>query len=170
MRTAKWTLIGLVVLVVAGFLHWSLPSRDVVRILGTEVQRRTEGTGPEEQLRVRDVRYIKAVTPDGAPRVYRNEDTGWGWPPYFKFDSANLGAIADDAVSGEEDPRWMVVRHYGWRIPMISAFPNALSIRPAPGPDAVLIPWTSIVVVVLLLTGVGVVWLRVRRWWARRRA
>ncbi|MFP4127079.1 MAG: DUF1523 family protein [Alphaproteobacteria bacterium] len=169
MRTAKWTLIGLVLLAVAGFLHWSLPSRDVVRILGTEVQRRTDGTGAEEQLRVRDVRYIKAVTPDGDPRVYRNEDTDWGWPPYFKFNSANLGTMADDATSSEADPRWMVVRHYGWRIPMLSAFPNALSLRPAPGPDVLLIPWTSIVVIVVLLTGTGYVWLRLRRWWHRRR-
>ena len=170
MRIAKWTLIGLVVLAVGGFLHWSLPSRDVVRILGTEVQRRTEGSGPEGQVRVTDVRYIKAVSPDGDPRVYRNEDTGWGWPPFFKFDSANLAAEADNATSSEDDPRWMVVRHYGWRIPMISAFPNALSIRPAPGPDPLLVPWTSLVVVVLLVTGVGFVWLRVRRWWARRRS
>jgi hypothetical protein len=169
MRTAKWTLITLLVLAVAGFLHWSLPGRDVVRILGTEVQRRTEGSGPEGQVRVTDVRFIKAVSPDGDPRVYRNEDTGWGWPPYFKFNSANLAAVADDAVSSEDDPRWMVVRHYGWRIPMISAFPNALSIRAATGPDQLLIPWTAIVVVVLLVGGVGYVWLRVRRWLARRR-
>ncbi|NBB71185.1 MAG: DUF1523 family protein [Alphaproteobacteria bacterium] len=170
MRTAKWTLITLVVLAVAGFLHWSLPGRDVVRILGTEVQRRTEGSGPEGQVRVTDVRFIKAVSPDGDPRVYRNEDTGWGWPPYFKFNSANLAAVADDARSAEDDPRWMVVRHYGWRIQMISAFPNALSIRPATGPDQLLIPWTAIVVVVLLVGGVGYLWLRVRRWLARRRA
>ena len=170
MRTAKWIVIAVLVLAVGGFLHWSLPGRDVVRILGTEVQRRTEGSGPEGQARVTDVRYIKAVTADGAPRVYRNEDTGWGWPPYFKFDSANLAAEADNAVSDEADPRWMVVRHYGWRIPMISAFPNALSVRPAPGPDATLVPWTSLVVLVLLLGGVGYGWLRVRRWRARRRA
>jgi hypothetical protein len=170
MRTAKWTLITLVVLAVAGFLHWSLPGRDVVRILGTEIQRRTESPAAEGQQQVTDVRYIQAVTPDGDPRVYRNEDTGWGWPPYFKFDSANLTARADNAKSDEGEPRWMIVRHYGWRIPMISAFPNALSVRPAPGPDPMLIPWTGIVVVVLLLSGVGFVWLRVRRWLARRRA
>jgi len=170
MRYALWTLVAVLVLAVGGFLHWSLPSRDIVRILGTEVQRRTEGSGPEGQVRVTDVRYVKAVAPDGAPRVYRNEDTGWGWPPFFKFDSANLAARADNAVSSEADPNWMIVRHYGWRIPLISAFPNALSIRPAAGPDQTLVPWTAIVVVVLLLSVVGFAWLRVRRWLSRRRA
>jgi hypothetical protein len=33
-----------------------------------------------------------------------------------------------------------------------------------------LIPWTAIVVVVLLVAAAGYVWLRVRRWRARRRA
>ena len=31
----------------------------------------------------------------------------------------------------DADPRWMIVKHYGWRIPIFSAFPNVLSIEPA---------------------------------------
>lgn len=153
MRYVLWTFLALLVLFIGGFLSWTLPSRDVVRILGTEIARRnvevTNDRG-EPTTVSRDVRYIKAVTPDGETRVYRNEDTGW-WPPYFKFDSADLAARADDAVSTSANPRWSVVTHYGWRFSFLSKFPNAISIRPATGPDERLIPWFNIVVVVLLL-------------------
>ncbi len=101
--------------------------------------------------RTRDVRFIYSKTPEGDDRVYRNEDTGWGWPPYFKFDTADLAAQATDLVSTAEDPEWVVVRHYGWRIPIFSMYPNALSIRPATGPDEELFPWFNVVLVTLLV-------------------
>lgn len=153
MRYVLWTFVALLVVAIGGFLSWTLPSHDVVRILGTEIARRnvevTNERG-EQVTRSRDVRYIKAVTSDGEPRVYRNEDTGW-WPPYFKFDSADLAARADDAISTAADPRWYVVTSYGWRFAFLSKFPNALSISPATGPDERVIPWFNIVVVVVLL-------------------
>ena len=49
-----------------------------------------------------DVRFIAAVRPNGKPFVYRNEDTGWIWPPYFKYDSSNLQAKATDLRSTAE--------------------------------------------------------------------
>jgi hypothetical protein len=154
MTYLKWIVGAVVVLAIGLGLYWTLPSRDVVRILGTEIARRsveTENAQGETVSRTQDVRYIKAVTPDGEPRVYRNEDTGWGWPPYFKFDSANLAAEADNLTSSEADPRWVVVTHYGWRIPLLSKFPNATSLKPADGPDPTLIPWFNIAVVVVLI-------------------
>lgn len=139
--------------VVAGFLHYNLPQRDVVRIVGTDVVRQdvqaTDAQG-KSVTRSRDVRFIYAKTPDGAARVYRNEDTGWGWPPYFKFDTADLAAKASDLVSTADRPEWVVVRHYGWRIPMFSMYPNAVSIRPATGPHEEMFPWFNLVVVTLL--------------------
>ena len=85
----------LLFLAVALFLHYSLPSRDIVRIVGTDVVR-TDVEGRDAQGNTitvsRDVRFINAKWPDGRDRVYRNEDTGWGWPPYFKFDTADLAA------------------------------------------------------------------------------
>ncbi len=164
MRYVKWTLIAVVVAVVGGFLHWSLPSRDIVRVVGTEVRRtNVESTAGPEVAVTRDVRFISAVTPNGRPRVYRNEDTGFGWPPFFKFDSANLAARAQDAVSTEADPRWMIVTHYGWRMPLFSAFPNAVAVRPADAPDQTLIPWFNIVVLSVL----AVAMFMVRRWLLR---
>jgi hypothetical protein len=163
MRKVIWSVFVILLLGLGLFLHWTLPSRDVVRILGTDVARQnvavTNERG-EEVTRSRDIRYVNAVTPEGRPRVYRNEDTGWGWPPYFKFDTANLAAEAQNAVSSADNPRWMVVKHYGWRIPIFSSFPNILSIEPADGPDQTLVPWLKIVVLVLLVAVAGYLW-----WW-----
>ena len=143
----------------AAFAHFFLPSHDVVRIVGTDIARvdvtDTDAQG-REVTRTRDVRYINAATPEGAPRVYRNEDTGWGWPPYFKFESANLAAQADSVVSGSQDPQWMVVTHYGWRIPILSMFPNAISISPADGPDDAPFPWLNVVIVAVVALGLAV--------------
>jgi len=172
MRYVKWTAIALVVAVVAGFLHWSLPSRDIVRIVGTDVRRSSveTATDGQEALATRDIRFISGITPRGRARVYRNEDTGFGWPPFFKFDSANLAARAQDAISTEEDPNWMIVTHYGWRIPMVSAFPNAVSVRPAEGPDQRLIPWFNIVALSLLAVAVFAVRRQVLKLLGRGRA
>ncbi len=140
-------------LLTAAFLHYGLPSRDVVRIVGTDVVRKDVGRRDAQGNRVtvtRDVRFIYAKWPDGGDRVYRNEDTSWGWPPYFKFDTADLAAEATDRVSTAEASDWVVVRHYGWRIPVMSMFPNALSIRPASGPGESPLPWFNIIFITLL--------------------
>lgn len=152
---------ALAVSLLAGFLHYTLPSRDIVRIVGTDVVRedvkRTDTQGNAVVV-TRDVRYIYAKRPDGRDSVYRNEDTGWGWPPYLKFDTANLAAEASDMVSTADSPKWVVIRHYGWRIPMLSMFPNALSMRPATGPDEKLTPWFNILFVSLLVLGLLILW------------
>ena len=173
MRRIVWTVYTLVFLLLAAFVHWSLPSRDIVRVLGTDVVRTQEAATDERGERVtlaRDVRYINAVSPEGRPRVYRNEDTGWGWPPYFKHDTADLAARAQDAVSGEADPRWMIVTSYGWRIQWLSRFPNAISIRRAEALDETVIPWVNIAVWVLFVALAGYVGLLLRRFFAARDA
>ncbi len=175
MRYVKWTLIVLLVLLVGAVLHYNLPQRDIVRIVNTEVRRvdpgmngffySNAGSG-DATLANRDVFFIEGIRPNGNPIVYRNEDTGWGWPPYFKFDSANLQALSRDLVSTQDDPRWVAIRHYGWRSELFSIFPNATSLQSVSGPDARLIPWTSIVILVLLAALFGYIW----RLWARFRA
>jgi hypothetical protein len=83
--------------------------------------------------------------------VYRNEDTGWSWPPYFKFDTASLQTEADDLRSTPEDPKWAIITHYGWRNELLSTFPNATAIRPVASPDVTVIPWFNIFFFVFLL-------------------
>ena len=173
MQKIVWTVLAIVFVLVAAWLHWTLPSRDIVRVLGTDVVRQqvvTTNEQGQELTRARDIRYINAVSPTGKPRVYRNEDTGWGWPPYFKHDTADLAARAQDSVSTEAAPRWMVVTSYGWRIQWFSKFPNAVSIRRAEGPDETLIPWLNIVVWALFLAGAGYAAWRVRRFFQSRAA
>lgn len=161
MRFVKPVLIALLLLVVGGFLHFYLPSKDVVRIVGTDVKRvdlRGSGARPETTAGTRDVRFINAVWEDGRPRVYRNEETGWGFPWYLKFDSGNLQAEAQSLVSSAEAPRWVQVTHYGWRIPMFSMFPNAISLEPVESADHTPIPWFNIILLLVLLFLFWQVW------------
>jgi len=173
MRKIVWSLFALVVLLLAAVVHWSLPSHDIVRVLGIDVVRQqVVGTNErgEEVTRSRDIRYINTVTQTGQPRVYRNQDTGWGWPPYFKHNSADLAARAQDMISGEDEPRWMVVTSYGWRLQWFSMFPNAVSIHRVDGPDVTVIPWVNIVVWVLFIAAFFYLGLRLRNFMAARDA
>ncbi len=175
MRYAKWTILTLLALTVFGFFHYTLPQHDIVRIVNTYQERqdlddwtRIFWASPDDQatgLINRDVQFIQAVDADGKPHVYRNEDTGWSWPPYFKFDTANLQTQAEDLKSTAEAPKWVSVTHYGWRIVYLSTFPNAISVRPVEGPDATIIPWVNIVI----LTFLAVVLFMLRRMWLQFR-
>ena len=180
MTTAKWTIRILLLLLAAAFLHYTLPQRDIVRIAGTYTERRDfsdlgvtrlfwkNTTGRDAAIVSRDVQFIQAVTAGGQPRVYRNQDTGWGWPPYFKFDTANLQALAQDYVSTPETPRWAVITHYGWRNELFSIFPNAVSLRPVAGPDVRIVPWVNIAILVLLAALALWLWSAFRRFKERR--
>ncbi|MDJ1016517.1 MAG: DUF1523 family protein [Paracoccaceae bacterium] len=169
MTYIRWTFRILLILLIGGFLHYTLPQRDIVRIVDTYEERQDFGgwntifwssgsAGAGESTANRDVLFIQTVKANGDTMVYRNEDTGWGWPPYFKFDTADLQTEATDARSTSEEPKWYAVRHYGWRNALISIFPNALSIQPVPGPDTRLIPWFNIVFLTILTTIVLTLW------------
>lgn len=178
MRIIKWTFWGLVWALLLAFLHYTLPRHDVVRITDTYETRVDYGTnsifwsdaatGNAPGMTNRDVFFIQAIRPDGRARIYRNEDTGWGWPPYFKFNTANLQAAASDLRSTREAPQWVAVKHYGWRSEFLSIFPNAVSLKPVEGPEARVIPWTSIVILVLLGALIWGLTVRWRRFKARR--
>ncbi|MFT4151671.1 MAG: DUF1523 family protein [Paracoccaceae bacterium] len=167
----KWTFRGVVLLIVGGFLHYTLPRHDIVRITNTYNRITTVGenaifyAAPDvatgESQTQRDIRFIEAVLPNGKPMVYRNEDTGWVWPPYFKYDSSNLQARATDLRSTAEAPKWVAVTKYGWRAPWLSIYPNAVKVRQVDGPDATIIPWVNIVLLVLLLAALFML----RRMW-----
>lgn len=170
----KWTFRVLVLLMVAGFLHYTLPQHDIVRITGTYNRLTTVGpenswaysspdTGTAESTTTRDIRFIETVYADGGVSVYRNEDTGWVWPPYFKYDSSNLQAEAGNLKSTEAAPKWVSVTHYGWRFPFLSIYPNAVSVKQVAGPDVRIIPYVNIVVLLALAFGV----LMIRRMWAQ---
>lgn len=159
----KWGIRIVLILIVGAFLHYTLPQRDVVHIINTYNKNtpiganwmfysiEDTGTGVETTSTIRDIRFIDAVFPDEqSVMVYRNEDTGWFWPPYFKWDSSTLQAEAQNLKSDKTNPQWVAVTHYGWRLPIFSIFPNAVSITPVEGPDVTLIPWVNIVILAFL--------------------
>ena len=77
--------------------------------------------------------------------------------------ASNLQAAAGNLKSTAEAPKWVVVTHYGWRLPILSIYPNAVSVRPAIGPDEQIIPWVSIIVILFLIFLV----VMIRRMWAQ---
>jgi Protein of unknown function (DUF1523) len=163
-----WTKIKLgirivLILMVGLFLYYTLPQRDVVQVINT-YNRVTQiggnwmfyaiedtGTGAETTTSSRDIRFIDAVFPDGVTtKTYRNEDTGWFWPPYFKWDSSTLQAEATNFKTNPEAAKWVAITHYGWRLPLFSIFPNAVSITQVEGPEVRLIPWVNIIILSFL--------------------
>ncbi len=174
----KWGIRIFLVLIVAAFLHYTLPQHDIVRITNTYNKLtpiganslfysiEDSGTGAEVTSTNRDIRFIDAVFPDGqSVMVYRNEDTGWVWPPYFKYDSSTLQAEATNLKSDKDRPQWVSVTHYGWRLPIFSIFPNAVAVKPVAGPDVTIIPWVNIII----LSFLAFVLFMIRRMWLQFR-
>jgi hypothetical protein len=165
MRYVKFFLRLLPFLIIGAGLHYWLPQHDVVRVTSTEVIRQDfsginrifyaqADSGNTEQA-TRDLRLINTEKQKTwflgfFPResrgvmVYRNEDTGWIWPPYFKFDSADLQAEASALISAAGQEQWVVVTHYGWRNRFLSIYPNAVGLRAIDSPDVRIIPWFNI--------------------------
>ena len=173
----------LLLALIVAFLHYNLPDRDIVRVVGTDVKRMDidkgafgwgepdAGTSHDGN---KDVRFINTIRPNGSEMVYRNEDTGWGWPPYFKFDTSDLTTQAQDLANRNqnaetaEEYTWVAVKHYGWRIKLISLFPNAVDIKEVPGPNTRLIPWFNIAFLTMLFALFLYIWMRIRAFKKRR--
>jgi Protein of unknown function (DUF1523) len=178
-RYIKWGFRITLLLMVVGFFHYTLPQHDIVRITNTYNKQTVIGSNwlfyssgdsgantTTTADTIRDIRYIDAVFPDGdSVMVYRNEDTGWIWPPYFKYDSSTLQAEATNLKSDKTAPEWVSVTHYGWRLPIFSIFPNAVAVNPVAGPDVSITPWVNIVVLTLLAFGLFML----RRMWMQFR-
>ena len=186
MHKIKITFRVIVFLLIGSVLHYTLPQHDVVRVVNTYQERqdlndwtRIFWASPDDQsatLINRDVQFIQTVKRrtmllgfiqrDATEvMVYRNEDTGWGWPFYFKFDTANLQTEADDLSSTAQDPQWAVMTHYGWRNEYFSAFPNAVAIRPIDNPNVTIIPWFNIFFFIALMAAIlfiRAMWLQFR--------
>ncbi len=175
MTYIKWFFILVFWTFVAAFFHYTLPQQDIVRITDTYEKRIDFGensifwagadAGNDVSVANRDVFFIqtKLANSDDV-MVYRNEDTSWGWPPYFKFDTTNLQAEAGDMKSIADEPQYAILKHYGWRNEFMSIFPNAVSVKAVDGPDASKpIPYLNILVLVLFAAVSYFIWVRWRR-------
>jgi hypothetical protein len=142
----KWIVALLMATIVISIADYYLPERRVVQIIETEVVRQeydTTDAAGNEVTRTRDIRQISTLHPDGRPLVFENRDA---WM-YLKFDSADLYAQAQQLRSTTQNPQWVIITSYGWRIDILSWFPNALSIRPIDEPVD-LFPWLRIGIIV----------------------
>ena len=175
MKWIKRLFVFLLVMITVGLIHYYLPQRDIVEVVNTDVKRMDISKGspfwdrPDagtDQQETRDVRFIYTVDKKDKTRVYRNEDTGWSFPFYLKFDSSDLSAKAESMA--DQDDTWVAVTHYGWRIRLFSIFPNATKIKQVAGPDTLLIPWFNIAflffVGIILLT----IWRIIRKFKKKR--
>ena len=111
-------------------VNYVFPHYDVTRVTGVEVKRMDKDgfitkSNPADGV-VRDVYFIHTQNDDGKIMVYRNEDTRWGFPFYFKFGSANLQAEAQ--ALGNEN-KSVQIKYYGWRITLLDEYRNAVSIK-----------------------------------------
>ncbi len=107
----------LVILIGVLWLFWGADSWDV-QITGVT------GDGRDVQYRIETVYTNTADT-----LIFRNEDAGF-WPPYFKFASADLQALASRITQGcPQEP--VTIHGYGMRISFLDMFPNVTSIEAA---------------------------------------
>lgn len=130
----KYFLIIVVVLfhaVLFAGINFVFPHYETTHVTGVEVKR-VDKDGPitkanPEDGPTRDVYYIYTQrTGETQPTVYRNEDTRWAFPFYFKFDSAVQQAHA----SGFEQNQKMVeIKYYGWNMVMFNEFRNVISME-----------------------------------------
>ena len=158
MKWLKGIILGVILLAVGAValgLFYFLPQHDVVMVTGVEVKRmdhngvisaQNPADGP-----TRDVYFINTEDPvTKEVMVYRNEDTGWSFPWYFKFDSADIQAKAQGY---SRDPEQLaLIRYYGWRIKILSVFPNITAIE-STNSRAEPFPWFNTLFLSLLTLG-----------------
>jgi hypothetical protein len=154
------------VLVAAGpvaFLVYFLPRHDVLRIVGTDTRRPIGSTKSDVSTHMEF--FINAEDVETQkPRVFHNEDTRWGFPWYFKFNSAELQAVAQ-SIANERGTA--LVTYYGWRIKILSILPNITNIKRAAPDDKPPIPWFNLGFAAIVIGGTVLLvsWIRgVRKW------
>ncbi|MEA5162476.1 DUF1523 family protein [Cereibacter johrii] len=126
------------------------PDVEVVRIVRTTTERvafngtRFTSLMPQQagEATARDVKFIRAVRPNGEPVLFRNEDGKSVWPLYPKFNSFDLQALATELTSDATDPVWVQVTFKkdpeppAFVAPTVQqAAPNVLSLSRTDSPD-----------------------------------
>lgn len=131
-----------------------LPHYSAAVISGVEVKRMNENentpNNKEVKTLARDVYFVQTYDPKDqkSVTVYRNEDTRFGFPFYFKFNSADISALAQSLVNQQVE-----VQYYGWRINLFNMFPNVIFLKPLKESTDISKPIFSWILYALLLMG-----------------
>lgn len=134
-------------IVLIGAVNYAFPSYETTTVTGMEVRRMDKdgliSSANPADGEVRDVYFLFTEQPESKKvMVYRNEDTGWGLPFYFKFGSADIQAKAQ-AYANEK--QLVEIKYYGWRINWLNEFRNIVSIKPLAEGATQSNPWFSYV-------------------------
>lgn len=173
MKYLKYTVFTLIFAIFAsliGAVSYVMPHYSAGVVAGVEVKRADKdgiinknnvADGPTH-----DVYFIYTHQPndDTKVQVYRNEDTRWGFPFYFKFNSADLAGMAQSL-----DKQLVQIKYYGWRIKIFNTFPNVVSIKPLSNVDSLSHPIFSYILYVILLIGLFFTIQLVRGWFDSRK-
>jgi Protein of unknown function (DUF1523) len=130
------------------FFDYFLPHHEILQVVGTDVKRvggdSGQRTGPQF-----DIRFIYAEDIGSKkPHVFRNEDTGWGFPWYFKFNSSDVQAAARSIAN---EGGTAAITYYGWRFQIFSLYPNVIRIVRAE-PGTTIVPWFNIFFYTVVVT------------------
>ncbi|WP_104744811.1 DUF1523 family protein [Helicobacter acinonychis] len=150
-RNVVLSLVTIIFLVLMLVVSYCMPHYSTAVISGVEVKRMNEYT-PNKTLKspTRDVYFIQTYDPKDkqSVKVYRNEDTRFGFPFYFKFNSADITALAQSLANQQVE-----IEYYGWRINMLDMFPNTIFIKPLKESAEISKPIFSWILYALLLGG-----------------
>lgn len=162
-KIALLVVTGLVLVSTGTCASCYLPRTDKVNITGTEVKRLDVGSA------LRDVRYIQTQrVPDKTAEVFRNEDTRFGWPPYFKFDAVDLAGEA--ARIAKNEPKAVVlITYYGYKSNVLGLSPNVVSMKVVE-PTYEHVPIFNVAASALTLILILFVAFKLWRWLSRREA
>ncbi|PDX18192.1 DUF1523 family protein [Helicobacter pylori] len=135
-------------------VSYCMPHYSAAVISGVEVKRMNENentpNNKEVKTLARDVYFVQTYDPKDqkSVTVYRNEDTRFGFPFYFKFNSADISALAQSLVNQQVE-----VQYYGWRINLFNMFPNVIFLKPLKENAEMSKPVFSWILYALLLVG-----------------
>ncbi|MDU9776166.1 DUF1523 family protein [Helicobacter pylori] len=135
-------------------VSYCMPHYSAAVISGVEVKRMNENentpNNKEVKTLARDVYFVQTYDPNDkkSVTVYRNEDTRFGFPFYFKFNSADISALAQSLVNQQVE-----VQYYGWRINLFNMFPNVIFLKPLKEGAEMSKPVFSWILYALLLAG-----------------
>ncbi|GAA7632282.1 DUF1523 family protein [Helicobacter pylori] len=141
-------------LVLMLLVSYCMPHYSAAVISGVEVKRMNENentpNNKEVKTLARDVYFVQTYDPKDkkSVTVYRNEDTRFSFPFYFKFNSADISALAQSLVNQQVE-----VQYYGWRINLFNMFPNVIFLKPLKENAEMSKPVFSWILYALLLVG-----------------